>query len=261
VRVAEAASGAVPGAAPKPPKSFEFRLDLLLTVLAVLGVLLAVVGVGLLVAEERFEVGLYEIDDDSAGLIVAVFGFVLWRVAERARRYAPGSRTLLLALTALLAPTIFGLPITLWTWWAFMRADLRAYFDARSAGLGAIEAAARTQRLPLPGLPDHDAQRRAAAGANRRIAWVLGALAVAALALWTAVAIETPHKADRDEGAALLLVTGILAVLTFGFAVLARRVERRSWLRPNAWVWTILSPVAPRAAARARFLGQRPKNL
>jgi hypothetical protein len=247
---------AAPAAEPRPPKSFEFRLDLLLTVLAVLGVLMAVVGVGLLIGEEKFEVGLYDLDRDASGPLVVAFGIVLWRVAERARRYATGSRTLLLALTALLAPTIFGLPITLWAWWAFLGGDLRAYFDARSAGLGAIEAAAQAQHL-APG-PD---EAHAAARVNRRAAWILAAFAAVAFALWAAVAIETPHKADRDEGAALLVATAFLAAVAIAFAALARRVERRAWLRPNAWLWTLLAPLAPRAAARARFLGQGSKNL
>ncbi|MFI5403899.1 MAG: serine/threonine-protein kinase, partial [Planctomycetota bacterium] len=127
--------------APPPPKSFEFRLDLLLTVLAVLGVLLGGVGIALLVAEEDFEVGLYDLDRDVAGLIVAAYGFVLWRIAERARRFTAGSRTLLLGLTTLLAPTIVGLPVTLWTWWALMGNDLRGYYDGRARGLDAIDAA------------------------------------------------------------------------------------------------------------------------
>jgi len=240
---------------PRPPKSFEMRLDLLLTVLAVCGVLLGVVGVGLLIAEEDFEVGLYDIDRDASGIVVAAYGFVLWRVAERARRFAPGSRTLLLALTALVAPTGIGLPITLWTWWEFMGADFRAYFAARAAGLGAVEAATEAQHLPLVG--PEDAQPHAAARVNRRLAWILGALAIAAIALWTVVAIETPHKADRDEGAALLVVTAILASLATATFALARRVERRAWLRPNAWVWALLAPVAPRAAARARLLARK----
>jgi hypothetical protein len=237
---------------PRPPKSFELRLDLLLTVLAVVGVLLGVVGVGLLIAEENFEVGLYDLDRDASGPIVLAFGVLLWRIAERARRFAAGSRTLLLALTALMAPTVFGLPLTLWTWWAFLRSDLRAFYAARSSGLGAVEAAARAQHLPVPGVDEaHASQRRAAADANWRVASILGGAAVLAFGLWVLVAVETPNKAHRDEGAALLLVTAILTVLSAGFVILARRVERSAWLRPNAWVWTLLSPLAPRAAVRA----------
>jgi predicted Ser/Thr protein kinase len=242
-----------PGAPPpRPPKSFEFRLDALLTVLAVLGVLLAVVGGGLLFAEEKFEVGLYDIDRDASGPIVVAFGVLLWRVAERGRRFAAGSRTLLLALTALLAPTLVGLPITLWTWWSFLGADLRAYYGARSKGVGTVAAAAYAQGLPLKGLDEEaGAQRRAAAHANRRAAWILGGLALLGFGFWLLIAIETPGKADRDEGAALMLLTAVLALLAVGFAALARRVARNAWLTTNAWVWTVLSPVAPKAAVRA----------
>jgi hypothetical protein len=241
-----------PAAAPRPPKSFELRLDLLLTVLAVLGVLLGVVGVALLIAEERFEVGLYELDRDASGPIVLAFGVLLWRIAERARRFAAASRTLLLALTTLLAPTLFGLPITLWTWWAFLGSDLRAFYAARSAGMGTVEAAARAQHLPAVGVEEpEEAERRAAARANRLAARILGGAALLAFGLWVVVAVETPSKAQRDEGAALLLATAVLALLCFGFAALARRVQRNAWLLPNAWVWTLLSPLAPRAAVRA----------
>ncbi len=133
---------------PRPPKSFEFRLDLLFTVLAVAGILLGVVGVGLLLADEAFEVGLYDLDDDGAGLVVAAYGIFLWRIAERARRFLPGSRTALLALTAAAAPTLVGLPLTLWTWRELMAADLRAYIDARTKGLDTVEAAAVAQGEP-----------------------------------------------------------------------------------------------------------------
>jgi serine/threonine protein kinase len=249
-------------APPRPPKSFELRLDLLLTLLAVLGVLMGVVGVGLLISEEKFEVGLYDLDRDASGPVVVAFGVLLWRIAERARRFAPGSRTMLLALTALLAPTVFGLPIMLWTWWAFLGSDLHAYYGARSAGLGAVEAAAQAQGLPLRGPGEDDvAHRRAAVAANRRAAWILAGLSMLAFCIWLLIVFENPGKADRDEGAALILVAASLAVLTCGFAALARCVGRRAWLKPNALVWSMLAPVAPRAAASARFLGQRSKDL
>lgn len=49
----------------------------------------------------------------------------------------------------------------------------------------------------------------------------------------------------------MMLVTAILALLAIGFVALARRVARNAWLTANAWVWTVLSPVAPKAAVRA----------
>jgi len=244
-----------------PPKSFEMRLDLLLTVLAVCGILLAVVGVGLLIAEEDFEIGLYDIDRDASGAIVLAYGILLWRVAERARRYLPRSRTLLLALTALAAPTVVGVPLTLWTWWALMGADLRAYYEARGRGLDTVQAAAVAQGLPLPADADAELRSRAAARANRWIAVALVVPAVAAYVWWAIEALDTPYRAFEDETLALFLVAFVLSAGALAFGLLARRVERRTWLRRNAWVWTLLSPFAPRAAARARILGRNPKDL
>jgi hypothetical protein len=248
-------SAARPGEPPpKPPKAFDLHLDLLLTVLAVTGILLAIVGVGLLVSEEKFEVGLYDLDRDASGVIVACYGLVLWRVAERARKFGAGSRTMLLALTALLLPTLFGTPITFWTWWALVGADLRAYYDARSRGVDAAEAAALAQGRPKD--PQHEAHRRAAV-ANRKMARVLAVLAFGCSVCWIIVAADTPRHAFRDEGFAFLICTWALIALSIGFRLLARQVERREWLKPNAWAWTILSPVAPRTAARARLLAHK----
>jgi hypothetical protein len=216
------------------------------------------IGVAYLVAEDRFDVGLYDLDRDTGGLIVAAYGFVLWRVAERARRFLPAARPVLLALTALLAPTLLGLPLTLWAWWLLAGADLRAYYDARARGLDAVEAAAVAQGLPLPprSHPERDARRRAAARANRRAALVTGGLALAAYVAWMFVYADSPHRALRDHGFALLMAASGAAVLALGFGLLGRRVERRSWLRLNAWAWTLFSPVAPRVAARARMLAR-----
>jgi predicted Ser/Thr protein kinase len=249
-----------PGAAPRPPASYELRLDLLFTVLAVAGVLLIVVGAGFLIAEEDVAVGFYEIDRDVGGLILAAYGAVLWRVAERARRYLPGSRTVLLALTAVAAPALVTLPIVVWTWWALLGADLRAYYDARGRGLGTVEAAALAQGVELPDL-HAEARRRASARANRVLARLFAAVAAFAFVAWLVVALDSPRRAAEDEAAAFLVATALFSLLALGFGLLGRRVERRAWLRANAWVWTALAPVAPRAAARARFLGKRSKNL
>ncbi|HEX5137995.1 MAG TPA: serine/threonine-protein kinase [Planctomycetota bacterium] len=246
-----------PAAPPRPPKSYDFRLDLLLTVLGVLGVLLAVVGIGFLIAGERIEIGLYRLDDDSGGLIVAIFGIVLWRAAERARRFGTGSRTMLLALTALLAPTFLGLPFAFWTWWALAGSDLRAYFEARAKGLGTVEAAARAQNLPHPDPdPQHEALRCASL-ANRKAARVLALLSFLSYVFWILVALDAPRRAFRDEGFAFFLGTWIFAAVAVGFRMLARQVQQRAWLHPNAWTWTILSPLAPKTAARARLLAQK----
>jgi predicted Ser/Thr protein kinase/predicted nucleic acid-binding protein len=242
---------------PRPPKSYEFRLDVLLTVLGVLGVLLGVVGIGLAIAEERFEVGLYDLDRDSSGPIVVAYGILLWFVAERARRFAKGSRTLLLAFTALLAPTLVGLPITFWAWWALLGADLRAYYGARSRGLGTVAAAALAQGLPLHPGADEDTRRRSAALVNRRLARVFAALSFSAYVLWMIVALDSPSAAMRDEWFGLLVFTWAAVAFAVAFAVLSRRVEKGAWLRGNAVVWTLLSPFAPRAAERARLLARK----
>jgi predicted Ser/Thr protein kinase len=249
--------GAAPGE-PRPPKSYEFRLDLLLTVLGVTGVLLAFVGIGLLLAQERFQIGLYAIDRDAAGLLIAAYGFVLWRVAERARRFGTGSRTMLLGLTALLAPTLVGLPLAFWTWWALLGSDLHAYFDARARGLGSVEAAATAQNLPVPGAEEErrEAERRAALS-NRRAARVLAGLGFLAYVLWLIVSLDAPHKAFRDEGFAFLILTWVLVALAIVFRSLEKLVQQRLGLRANAWVWTALTPFAPRTAARARLLARK----
>jgi len=244
--------------APRPPKSFELRLDLLLTVLAVLGILLAAVGVGILVSKEPFRVGLYDLDRDVSGILVAVYGLVLWRVAERARRFAAGSRALLLALTALLAPTLVGLPITVWTWWALLGSDLHAYFAARARGLGTVEAAAHAQDLPLHEQPaaQQEALRRAALS-NRRLSRFFALLGLLSYVLWLIEALDAPHRAFRDEGLAFFVGVWILVALSVTFRVLARQVAQGLWLSANARTWTMLSPFAPRTAARARLVAQK----
>jgi len=252
-----------PAPGPRPPASYELRLDLLLTVLAVTGIILAIVGFGLLVAEERFVLGLYDFPDrDYAGLIPALYGIVLWRVAERARRFGGGTRVLLLALAALLVPTLYGLPLAIWAWWALSAPDLRTYYDARARGLGTIEAAALAQGLPLPPRirPEAIARRRAAVQANRRLARVLGVLALVAYGAWMLIYLDSRSKAFRDEGYAFLVIATVLSVAAVASALLTRMVERGRWLRANAILWSLLSPAAPRAARRARLVARDAKD-
>jgi len=149
---------------------------------------------------------------------------------------------------------VFGAPITLWTWWSLVGADLRAYYEARSRGVDAAEAASLAQGRP----PDaqHEAHRRAVA-ANVKAARILAVLAFACAVCWIVVASDAPRRAFRDEGFAFLICTWALVALAIAFRFLARQVERRAWLKPNAWAWTILSPVAPRTAARARLLAHK----
>jgi hypothetical protein len=89
------------------------------------------------------------------------------------------------------------------------------------------------------------------------VAVVLAVAALGAYALWTILFLDQPRHALRDEGAVLLVAASVAGVLALGFALLSGRVERQSGLRWNARVWTLLTPVAPRAAARARLLARK----
>ena len=156
---AAAVSGgpAVPGGcarkkrAPQSPTVYDMRLDLLLTVLSVCGIALSVVGIGLLVAGEGLDIGAYDIDPDVAGGLVLIFGVLLWNSAERARRFRPGARTVLLALTLLSTPTIAGIPFAIWAWVVFLSPGMRVFYAARYRGMDTAGAASVAHGLlPLP---------------------------------------------------------------------------------------------------------------
>ncbi|MHC4491407.1 MAG: protein kinase domain-containing protein, partial [Planctomycetota bacterium] len=244
------------GSEPRPPTAFDMRLDLLLTVLAVCGVLLSVLGVALLVSGDPFEFALVDIDGGSAGALTLVYGVLLWNAAERARKYWPGARTMLLALTALAVPTLVALPITIWTWVALLAPSTRIYYDARHRGLDAAEAATLAQGKPLPPAdrPAVRERRRGAARANRTVAVVCGCVALAAAIGWIIVA--SGGKAFKDEGAFFVGVDLIAIPLAAGFAILAHQVRHGRWLRFNGSLWSVLGVIAPRTGRRARLLAR-----
>jgi hypothetical protein len=241
---------------PRPPTAFDMRLDLLLTVLAVCGVLLSVLGIVLLVSGEDLRFAFVDIDHGSAGVLVLVYGVLLWNAAERARKYWPGARTMLLALTALASPTLVALPITIWTWVALLAPSTRIYYDARHRGLDAAEAATLAQGAPLPPAdrPAVRERRRGAARANRTVALICGAIALAALIGWIIVASE--GKAFKDEGAFFLGVDMVAFPLAAAFGILAHHVRHGRWLRFNGWLWSVLGAIAPRSGRRARQLAR-----
>jgi predicted Ser/Thr protein kinase len=244
------------GGEPRPPTAFDMRLDLLLTVLAVCGVLVSVLGAYLLVAGDPFEFALVDFGGGGAGVLTLVYGVLLWNAAERARKYWPGARTMLLVLTALAVPTLVALPITIWTWIALLAPSTRIYYDARHRGLDAAEAAALAQGEPLPPAdrPAVRDRRRGAARANRTVAIVLGYVALAAFIGWIIVA--SGGKAFKDEGAFFLGVDLVAIPLAAAFAILARRVRRGRWLRLNGALWSVLGVIAPRSGRRARLLAR-----
>jgi hypothetical protein len=240
---------------PRLPVSFEMHLDLLLTILAVCGVLLVVTGIGLIIASEDAEIGLIDLGHDFAGVLVLIFGIFLWNSAERARKHWPGARTMLLALTALAAGSIVALPVTIWTWVVLLHPKMRVFMDARHRGMDASDAAALAQGLPLErkDRPQMTERRKAAAKANRTVVIVFGALAVATLIAWFIVSVGS-GKATRDEGAALLTIGLSLTAVQMFFLYLSLMLPSGRVTRLNAIVWSLLSPLSPKAARRAWML-------
>jgi predicted Ser/Thr protein kinase len=241
---------------PRPPTVFDMRLDLLLTVLAVCGVLVSVLGAYLLVVGDPFEFAFVDFGGGGAGVFTLVYGVLLWNAAERARKYWPGARTMLLVLTALASPTLVALPITIWTWIALLAPSTRIYYDARHRGLDAAEAATLAQGAPLPPAdrPAVRERRRGAARANRSVALVCGGIALAALIGWIIVASE--GKMFKDEGAFFLGVDMVAFPLAAAFAFLAHQVNHGRWLRFNGWLWSVFGLFAPRTSRRARQLAR-----
>jgi len=181
---------------------------------------------------------------------------LLWNAAERARKYWPGARTMLLVLTALAVPTLVALPITIWTWIALLAPSTRIYYDARHRGLDAAEASALAQGEPLPPAdrPAVRERRRGAARANRTVAIVLGCVAVAVFIGW--IILASDGRAFNDEGTFFLGVDLVAIPLAAAFAILARRVRRGRWLRFNGALWSVLGVIAPRSGRRARLLAR-----
>ena len=237
----------------KPPAVYAGRLDVLLTVLSVTGIALGIAGTVLVFADEQVDAGLYELDNDFAGWIVGLFGLLLWGAAERARRFDPPARTALLTLTLLAAPTVIALPLVVWTWIVLAAPSMRDYFDARARELDEVDAAALAQGAPPP--PKERlaprVRRREAARANRTAAQ---GLLVLALGCWIAWLVSGAKM--RDEGAFFFSMASILTPLGIWFEVLHQRVAAGAWIRFNGWLWSVLAPVAPRAARRARMLAR-----
>jgi predicted Ser/Thr protein kinase len=240
---------------PRPPVSFEMHLDLLLTILAVCGVLLVVIGFGLLIAQEDARIGLLDLDDGFAGILVLIFGIFLWNSAERARKHWPGARTMLLALTVLAAASIVAIPVTIWTWVVLLHPKMRVFMDARHRGMDAPDAAALAQGMPLErkDRPQMTARLKAAVKANRSVMVAVGALAVATLIAWFFVGVGG-GKATRDEGAALLGIGLSLTAIQMFFLYLMLTLPSGRITRLNAIVWSLLSPLSPKAARRAWML-------
>jgi hypothetical protein len=237
---------------PRPPTAFEMRLDLLLTILSVCGILLTVGGIWLLVAEESVEILLLELDRDYAGILVLIFGVLLWNAAERSRKHWPGARTSLLALTLLWAPCLVTLPLTIWTWTTLLGPRMRTFMDARFRGLEAPEAAALAQGMELPNRPHPLASRRLEQSARANVtATIVSSVLVAAAWASTLYAIETAAYAARDG---LVVVACCLSLPPLVFVFLAWRTRRGRSLLLNALVWSLLAPLAPRVARRAWML-------
>jgi len=243
---------------PQPPTRFEMRLDLLLTLLSVVGLLTTLTGVGFLIADETFRFAFVVLDNDFAGLAILTYGALLWNAAERARKYWPGARVMLLALTAMAAPTLIAVPFIVWTWGLLLDQRMRVYMDARFRGLGAADAAAFAQGLQ-PQEADREPardRRRAAVAANRRAMLLAGALAMTAWIAWFIVYRESAYKAFEGEGMALFAIAWAATGVSLFFLKLERRLQRGRSVRLNALVWSLIAFVAPSAARRARMLAR-----
>jgi hypothetical protein len=199
----------------KPPTAYELRLDLLLTVLAVCGIVLTITGIGLLIAHEEFDIGTVEIERDAAGVLVLIFGLLLWNSAERARKYWPGARTMLLVLTLLLGFTVLGLPLTIWTWGLLLAPGMRAFYNARHRGMDTGQAASVARgTLPLPPKP---------------AVWLpiltrlsLATALIAGIA-WGIMAISEPRMWAREETMGAL----ITSIVALGAWVLFRELQKK----------------------------------
>ncbi len=246
---------------PRPPTSFDLRLDLLLTVLAVAGILLSLFGALLLWTARPLSAGLVALGAaDAAGVWVLVYGLLLWNAAERARRFWPGARTTLLVLTALAAPTLFALPLTLLTWVLLLLPSMRAYFDARHRGMEADEAAALAQGLPLTprARPRLDSRRRHCVRDDRHASVMCAAVGGAALIGWLLVLLDNTSQALREEGALFLIVAVAGGLGSALFTYLARAIAAGRGEQFNATVWSILGVLvwAPRVRRRTRLLAR-----
>ena len=245
-----------PRTLPMPPSLFDLRLDLLLTVLAVSGMLLFVTGLTLLITQRGVDIFGISLGSDFAGILVAIYGLLLWNAAERARRYWPGARTLLLALTLVATPTLFAIPFALWTWVVLLGRRMRIYLDARLRGLEGPAAAALAHGHRLASVDHLPSQRRlrAAARANRRVAALFGVLGLGAAVAGLLIGLRDPADLLRLPGTGFVIAMLAAWCIAFCFALLSARVEEGRSLRGNAGVWTVLGPVAPTASRRARML-------
>jgi len=234
------------------PTRFEMRLDLLFTLLAAAGIILAVAGCYLLFDQHRIDLGLVELDPGLSGLVLLLYGGALWNAAERARAHWPGARTVVLALTAVAGLTLVAIPVTVVTWMMLLAPEMRRYTDARFRGASEVEAAALAQGYAIErvGLKQAMERRRKASDLNRRAAAWFCALSLGAFLVW-AIGFKS-HVRFKDEGFACFLSAQILVSIGFLFFVMARKVAGGTWLRVNAWIWTGLAFLSPKGASRAR---------
>ncbi len=220
--------------------SVDRRLDLLLTVLGTVGFVALIGGILVGVAGGGVE-----------DWWLAAYGGLLWHASERARAFRPWARAALLILSGMLAVTLIGLPLTIWTWHTLLNQDVHEYYDARWRGLDPLEAISVVRDEPLPPRPRQEAMARRAhaARANHR-AGATFAIGGAAFGIaWAATDFRT-----NDEGAFFLGATLTLFVVAHFFRTLRRKVQAGRALGLNAWTWSLLSWVAPGTGRRARIV-------
>ncbi len=261
LRTGEALAGGERQAMPASPSRFEVRLDLLFTILAGFGILITVAGAVLLFDPARVEIGLLDLDRDSAGLVLLAYGMLLWNTAERSRRHWPGARNLLLALTGVAAVTLIALPFTVWTWATLLSPAFRRYVDARFRGASEAEAAALAQGFAIErrGTQQALARRAAVVRANRIAATWMCSAAVGLFLAWLIAYADTPLR-FKDEGAAVAALSMAFANFGFLYFALGRAVANNRWLRLNAAVWTVTGLVTGKTTRRARALRRDQKD-
>ncbi len=245
-----------PSRASVAPTVYDSRYDLMLTILGVCGIVGMILGGFILIGGEQLNIGAYELDQGVAGLIVIVFGFVLVRTVNAARRFGGMSRSTLLALTLLAAPTIAGIPFAVWAWVLLLNRKMRVYLDARERGLDGIEAAGLADGIaPAPRPRPEVVDRRKRAVAMNRLAAVLFTIGSAALLL-TAIIVAVDRPSRMDDASFLVplfasLANGAAAIV---YWKLARKVAADQATKTNAALWSFTSWFTPRTSKRARML-------
>ncbi len=177
------------------PLRFATRLDLLATFTSVLGVALVLGGVAWLVGTAVGPGFGYRVDGErlnSAGFVVPALGFFMLgaytlATAHGLRRFKRGARHAQALLALVAAASVFGLPYSLWSWWALHGFKSRHYYDARARGLSAEQAISSIHETAhsspdgplLPRLPEPRPERRPVSWGGVALS-VLGAIAMSA---------------------------------------------------------------------------------